>query len=943
MRLSRPTAITAAAALVAGLIALPMSASAAPATLMFSSYLEGSSNNKAIELFNPTAQPVNLSGYTIRLFANGGTTANNTWTGPDVELPAGGHYVLVNSQASDALKAKSDTTSAVTNFNGDDALQLFSGDEVVDSFGQTGTDPGTAWTGGGVTTLDATLLRDGCVTDTDPVDAFDPSAQWLGNPIDSFDLLRTFTCDDATPTPTPTPTATQTVDPGPTLKIGEVQGTTDVSPRNGQVVTVEGTVSGNFQTGGFNGYFIQDAGDGNPATSDGIFVYSQSPGNVQVGSSLKVTGRVSEYFGLTQITPTSVEPLETGSTVAPTEVTLPLDDHERYESMLLTFPQQLTIIEYFEFDRYGTITVGTARQDTPTAVVAPGTAAQSVLEANLRDRIILDDGLTTQNPSPARHPNGQPFTQDNFFRGGDLLTDITGVLVYNFDEWKIEPTDGAEYTAVNPRPGIPEVGGDVTVASMNVLNYFTTLRSDDPNARGADNAEEFERQQLKIVSALEEMDADVVGLMEIENNGTAVENLVNALNSRVGAGTYAAVNTGVLGTDAIIQAFIYKPATVSLTGKWAAYDYQDGRTRPTLVQTFTEKASGEAFNVAVNHLKSKGSACVGDPDLGDGQGNCNQTRLSTVEIMTDWLDGDPTSQGADRTLVIGDLNSYDHEDPISAFVDAGYTDLEKEFNGEHAYSYVFDGMVGYLDYALSNDPLTEAVTGASAWHINADESDLFDYDTSFKKPSEQALWAPDPYRSSDHDPVLVGLQLKAVTPTPTPTPTPSPTVTPTPTPTPTATPTATPTPTVTPTPTPTATPSKPGSVYTTPGYHTSSGRRWFTSCEDYSVTQRCWTSIWGTQVRQVDGKFTKTTGWMFNSLTYLSTKRAVWVGNPLATPGRHDIAGRTWFTECDTPRTGRNGCRSYLLTSVIVETVRAGKVGYSWQNQLVLNNIVLFS
>lgn len=160
----------------------------------------------------------------------------------------------------------------------------------------------------------------------------------------------------------------------------------------------------------------------------------------------------------------------------------------------------------------------------------------------------------------------------------------------------------------------------------------------------------------------------------------------------------------------------------------------------------------------MNHLKSKGSGCgAGDPDTGDGQGNCNLTRLAAAQAIVDFLAGDPTDSGDPDHLVIGDLNSYDREDPIQALVGAGYTDLIAEFGGEFAYGYVFDGKVGYLDHALSNEPLTSQVTGAAEWHVNADEPDILDYNVDFGRPA--TFFAPDRYRSSDHDPVLVGLDL----------------------------------------------------------------------------------------------------------------------------------------------------------------------------------------
>lgn len=163
----------------------------------------------------------------------------------------------------------------------------------------------------------------------------------------------------------------------------------------------------------------------------------------------------------------------------------------------------------------------------------------------------------------------------------------------------------------------------------------------------------------------------------------------------------------------------------------------------------------------VNHLKSKGSACAGDPDLGDGQGNCNLTRTAAAEAMVDWLAAGPTGAEPGRELIIGDLNSYDKEDPIDVLVEAGYTDLLLREQGEEAYSYVFDGQVGYLDYALVGPALLPKVTGASDWAINADEPDLLDYTMQFKRPAQDAIFAPDAYRSSDHDPVLVGFDFIA--------------------------------------------------------------------------------------------------------------------------------------------------------------------------------------
>jgi uncharacterized protein len=464
---------------------------------------------------------------------------------------------------------------------------------------------------------------------------------------------------------------------------------------------------------------------------------------------------------MTQVTSSQIWVCGPGVLPEATPISLPvgaLEDFEPYEGMLVTFPQALVISEYFNFDRFGEIVLTTERFTTPTAFLEPGPLAVQAAAEFLLNRITLDDGRSNQNPDPAIHPNGEIFNLDNLFRGGDFVTNVTGVMDYSFDLYRIHPTQGADYYPDNPRTAFPDdVGGSLKVASFNVLNYFTTIDTGawicgpagTMECRGADTEEEFTRQRDKIIAALAAIDADIVGLIEIENdspNPIAVDpvaDLVSGLNDVLGAGTYDYVKTGSIGTDAIKVALIYKPAMVSLVGDYAILDYSvdprflDAYNRPVLAQTFLEKDSGGALTVAVNHLKSKGSSCnaIGDIDLGDGQGNCNQTRTEAAEALVDWLAGYPTGVGVSDSLIIGDLNAYDKEDPIDVITGAGFTDLIFKYQGEFAYSYVFDGQTGYLDHALASASLVDKVTGTTVWHINADEPDLIDYDMSFKQPS----------------------------------------------------------------------------------------------------------------------------------------------------------------------------------------------------------------
>jgi predicted extracellular nuclease len=286
------------------------------------------------------------------------------------------------------------------------------------------------------------------------------------------------------------------------------------------------------------------------------------------------------------------------------------------------------------------------------------------------------------------------------------------------------------------------------------------------------------------------MDADILGLIEIENNGgVTLEDLLNGTGgvNDAGCGPYAYIDTGVIGSDQISVAFIYKTTTVNPVGDFAILDsivdtrFNDQKNRPVLAQTFEEIATSGMFTVVVNHLKSKGSSCddVSDPDTEDGQGNCNVTRTLAAAAMVDWLATDPTGSGDPDFLIIGDLNAYRNEDPIDA-IEAGaddasgtsddYTDLLNTFIGPFAYTYLFDGQLGYLAHALANASLFGQVTGVTEWHINADEIPVFDYnddiqdsgEASFERESTALpIYENNSFRSSDHDPVIVGLNLKS--------------------------------------------------------------------------------------------------------------------------------------------------------------------------------------
>ncbi len=584
--------------------------------------------------------------------------------------------------------------------------------------------------------------------------------------------------------------------------------------------TVQGVVVGDYEgaSPALRGFYLQDAGDGDVATSDAVFVFEPDNANrVAVGDVVQVTGGAGESNGQTQLTSTTgIASCGTTGTVTPTDVTLPRstpDDLEPFEGMLVRFPQELFVTEHFQLGRFGQVTLSQGgRLQQPTNVVAPGAPAIALQAQNNLRKIILDDANQAQNADPIVFGRGgQPLSATNTLRGGDTVTGVSGVLTYTWggnaaspNAFRLRPLGslgGAspDFQPTNPRPAAPSpVGGSLRAVGMNLLNYFNSFGTGPSSpcrggtagpvtdCRGADSQAEFDRQWPKTVSAIQALDADVIGVNEIENDGygptSALAHLVGKLNERLGAGTYAYLDVDArsgqvdaLGGDAIKVGVLYKPAKVTPVGTTAVLNTaafvgggdSSPRNRATVAQAFEENATGARFILNPNHLKSKGSACTA-PDAGDGQGNCNQVRVNAVAQLTQWLATDPTQTGDPDVLLVGDYNSYAMEDPITALQAAGFVHLVKTRLGADAYSYAFDGQWGYLDHALASASLDGQVTGVADYHINSDEPSILDYNTDFKSAGQIAsLYAPDQYRVSDHDPVLIGLSLTAPNVAPT--------------------------------------------------------------------------------------------------------------------------------------------------------------------------------
>jgi predicted extracellular nuclease len=581
--------------------------------------------------------------------------------------------------------------------------------------------------------------------------------------------------EDGTTAPSSTPAAAVAPAVRDHLPLGAVQGRGTRSPLEGERVEVQGIVTGNF-VAGLDGFFLQDAAgedDGDPLTSDAVFVHwpRGSAPKVRRGDRVRVAGSVAERGQAEDVT-TTIEATEVAAmgrgALAARVIDKPpaaLADWERLEGMWLRFAAPLTVSGNHGLVRFGELVASFGgRQWQPTERHPPGPQAKVALDDALRQRLVLDDNRDGEFPEKLWFlPDG--LSADHALRTGSELHEVEGILEQRFG-WRLQLTASLDHIEYGKRPAAPELPPGLRVGSFNVLNWFNGDGKGKgfPTERGASDAAEAQRQLDKLVASIGTLRPDVAALMELENDGydrhSSIAALVAALNKKLGEGEYAFVDAGEgPGGDAIRVGIIYRPATVVPKGKHITLDtfaFAD-RNRVSLAQAFAPKAGGEAFVVAANHFKSKGgcdeAVDPGDRDARDGQGCWNATRVQAAKELSAWLADNPTGQGP-RTLLLGDLNSYGQEDPVRTLREAGWRDAFEIVGAKRPYSFVYDGWSGRLDHAFANEGLAPFVAHAMEWHVNADESEAFDYNREQHRPE---WYAADAYRSSDHDPLIVVL------------------------------------------------------------------------------------------------------------------------------------------------------------------------------------------
>ena len=534
--------------------------------------------------------------------------------------------------------------------------------------------------------------------------------------------------------------------------IPNIQGSDNSSSYSGQQVATSGIVSAVYIGGSMiNGFFIQDAaGDGNSATSDGVFVYSSSK-SVEPGDLVQLTARVSEYNNRTQLSDvTAFQVLSKNNTLPAVKIVYDIYnwDWEKYEGMLVEFQQTLYVNNTYNLQQYGELELGIRRKPSPTNLALPASSEYSALVSeNALRPVYIDDAYSSYTyPVIFADENGTR-------RTGERVDRLQAVVDYVNSKYVVYPARFPVQFYGNPRKNTHDDIGNynLKVCGFNLEYYLTTPNS---SGMGPSNQTELERQHTKIVDAMLAIDADVYGLVEIEQGQQALTKLSQALNAASSGKSFSFVNDGgsVNGTYTK-AAYLYRSDKVTPYKSLKSINSEGPANRKKL-QAFTLKSNNERFMFGINHFKAKSgcsSASGADADKNDGQSCYNATRVDEAKAVIAAINSNKAFYDDQDALVMGDLNAYAMEDPIQAFVQAGFTDLHRQFHADSAYSYVYRGEAGYLDHALANESMTRQITGVTAFHINADEPSIFEYSGS--------AYQPNMFRSSDHDPVVVGIRL----------------------------------------------------------------------------------------------------------------------------------------------------------------------------------------
>lgn len=529
--------------------------------------------------------------------------------------------------------------------------------------------------------------------------------------------------------------------------ISQIQGSGAVSPLLGRALATHGVVT-LVQPG--TGIYLQSEQPEAPLNaSQAVFLASgELATSSDEGDLLAASGIVRE-IGNGPDTLTALSEVDRfaicdrGRDVSHTDAALPMspDEREALEAMKVILGQPLTISDVYGVAG-GAVTLSALGVPVaPTEAALPGEGAIAVLEEIQNGSLrVHHESLSRLEPLDRAHVGAQ-------------LSGVGGVMGNIDGQQTLMASHPLEPVA---QPGnAPEASheGDIRVASFNIHEYFNGdgRGGGFPAERGARSNEEFHRQTVGIVAAVEQIRPDVLALIEIENDGfgpdSAIESLRNALSESLGiAYSVAKPAEDRVGGDAIAVGILYSSVRIDPVG--AARQLKGGvfevQNRAPLAQVFRDRQTGATFLVVVNHLKSKSYCPESGPDIdhSDGQACWNAIRTTAAAELLDWVEYLLQESEVDRYVLLGDFNAYRKEDPTRLILDRGLVELVEQHSGLPQYSYVYRGMAGTLDYAFANSAFAENTVNAFIWHINA----AYPWSANPSQP-----WL----RSSDHDPVIV--------------------------------------------------------------------------------------------------------------------------------------------------------------------------------------------
>ena len=535
-------------------------------------------------------------------------------------------------------------------------------------------------------------------------------------------------------------------------------------------VEVEATVTAVFDE--LRGFFLMESKDEAhfDNVSRGIFVYTgRKPVAVAAGDRLRVRGRVTDYYEQRQIQPVAVTRCAAGQDIEPMVVTFPLppaDQRQHWQSMWVTLPQPLTVIDHYNLLRFGSFVVAASPQQIPTQIMPPGAEAKRKWQQQDEQRLIIDDGSHRTPALPVPYP-APKLTSSRTLRLGDTVDGVTGILAWSFNQWRLHPTAPPRFLH-QPRPAaLPSpADGQIRLATFNVENYFSG-RSGFPTARGARSAQQLQWQEKKLAAALRGIQADIIALAEVENNGLDEQSAIARLTRLLGdQWHYARPPGNQVGSDAISVAVIYRADRVQQRGQAKVLTDSpfNRHSRVPLAATFQFNGGQQSITVVANHFKAK-TGCPSDQlspdwDQDDGQGCWNSTRTQSARALVPWVQKIQRQHDASAVALMGDFNAYAQEDPIRYFQQQGFSGVLDPTSLEQI-TYGFRGRLGTLDYILINgDQSVINVERAGVWDINAREPRALGYASA---DLDASLLAPTPYRSSDHNPVWADIRMSART------------------------------------------------------------------------------------------------------------------------------------------------------------------------------------